>query len=168
MFHLNRDIYTSWLRWFWSITRDGQTKWKRKWHKFLDLLKTYWKNLLSTVSLSRWVSAVWCFDSTEIQSMLSFFFSFFLLQPGTCKRSYLSGAVVDILSPALVPVGQQLNGGCGCAEPQQLWSLLIQETVIIEQVLVQHGSEEDMERSRSVSSLAQAFRINPACTVLQL
>lgn len=141
---------------------------KWKWHKFLDLLKTYWKKSIEySVLVAMGISCLmlWFYRNT-VHAL--FFFFFFLLQPGTCKRSYLSGAVVDILSPALVPVGQQLNGGCGCAEPQQLWSLLIQETVIIEQVLVQHGSEEDMERSRSVSSLAQAFRINPACTVLQL
>lgn len=58
---------------------------------------------------------------------------------------YLSGTGVDILCSALVPVGQQFDGGRGCAETQQLWSLLIQETVIVKQVLLQHWSEEDME-----------------------
>lgn len=66
---------------------------------------------------------------------------------------YLSGAGVDILRPALVPVGQQLDGGRRRAEPQQLRCVLVQEAVIIEQVLVQHGSEEDIEGERRVRRL---------------
>lgn len=58
---------------------------------------------------------------------------------------YLSGAEVDVLGPALVPVGQQLDGRLRCAEPQKLWSLFVQKTVIIEQVLVQDSSEDAVE-----------------------
>lgn len=79
------------------------------------------------------------------------------LQQHRC--TYLSGAGFDILSPALVPVGQQLDGGCGCAEPEQLWSLLIQETVIIEQVLVQHCSEGDMEGEWGAFDLFTHFKL---------
>lgn len=68
----------------------------------------------------------------------------------TAEWWHLSGVVVDILGPALVPVGQQLDGWRGRAEPQQVWSFLIQETVIVEQVLVQHGSEEDTGRGGGV------------------
>lgn len=53
--------------------------------------------------------------------------------------------MVDVLGPALVPVSQQLDGRLGRAEPQQLRSFLVQETVIVKQVLVQHGSEGDTE-----------------------
>ena len=66
------------------------------------------------------------------------------LDVGVHWCSHLSGAGVDVLGSALIPVGQQLDGGGGCTEPQQLWNLLVQETVIVEQVLVQHRSEEDM------------------------
>lgn len=61
------------------------------------------------------------------------------------KRSYLSGAGIDILGSALVPVGQQLDGGRGRAEPQQLWGPLIQETVVVAQALVQQRSDGDEE-----------------------
>lgn len=149
MFQLNRDIFTSWLRWYWSLEeRISKLQSESDTNSWI-----YWKlkPSLSKVSLSRWVSAVWGFDSTEIQSMFFCFAATVNLHKSKC--SYLSGAVLDILSPALVPVSQQLNGGCGCAEPQQLWSLLIQETVIIKQVLVQHGSEENMEGRWSVFHL---------------
>jgi len=57
---------------------------------------------------------------------------------------YLSGAGVDVLGSALVPVGQELDGGSGGAEPQQLRSPFVQEAVVIEHVLVQHRSVEDV------------------------
>ena len=97
------------------------------------------------------IGSLWRFDSAENAfprrklgkpcNHTSFFFF------------YLSGAGVDILRPALVPVGQQLNGGRRRAEPQQLGSVLVQEAVIIEQVLVQHSSEEDIEGERRVCHL---------------
>lgn len=68
-----------------------------------------------------------------------------LCSAGTVEWWHLSGVVVDVLGPALVPVGQQLDGRLGRAEPQQLWSFLVQETVIVKQVLVQHDPEGDTE-----------------------
>lgn len=57
-----------------------------------------------------------------------------------CSK-YLSGVLLDILRPALVPVRQEIDGRGGRAEPQQVGRLLVQEGVIIQQILTQHGSE---------------------------
>lgn len=54
---------------------------------------------------------------------------------------YLSGVLLDILRPALVPVRQEIDGRGGRAEPQQVGRLLVQEGVIIQQILTQHGPE---------------------------
>lgn len=60
-----------------------------------------------------------------------------------CSK-YLSGVLLDILRPALVPVRQEIDGRGGRAEPQQVGRLLVQEGVIIQQILTQHGSEGAM------------------------
>lgn len=57
------------------------------------------------------------------------------------SSKYLSGVLLDILRPALVPVRQEIDGRGGRAEPQQVGRLLVQEGVIIQQILTQHGSE---------------------------
>lgn len=58
-----------------------------------------------------------------------------------CSSKYLSGVLLDIFRPALVPVRKKIDGRGGRAEPQQVRGLLVQEGVIIQQILVQHGSE---------------------------
>lgn len=55
-----------------------------------------------------------------------------------CSK-YLSGVLLDILRPALVPVRQEIDGRGGRAEPQQVGRLLVQEGVVIQQILTQHG-----------------------------
>lgn len=58
---------------------------------------------------------------------------------------YLSGARVYVLGSALIPVSQQLNGGARCTKPQEDRRILVKETVIVKQVLVQHRSGADTE-----------------------
>lgn len=56
---------------------------------------------------------------------------------------HLSGVAVDVLGPGLVPVSQQLDGRRVRAEPQQVGSVFVQDAVVVQQAVVQHGSEEE-------------------------
>lgn len=60
--------------------------------------------------------------------------------PVVCSK-YLSGVVLDILCPVLVPICQKLDGRGSRTEPQQLRWLLIQKGIIVQQILVQRSSE---------------------------
>lgn len=63
---------------------------------------------------------------------------------------HLSGVAVDVLGPGLVPVSQQLDGRRVCAESQQVGSFFVQDTVVVQQAVVQQGSEEESGKVEEV------------------